>query len=198
VRSMAGLRNITIVLILATTSCTTWYQLRKDQLPPIAMAFETRKAVELEVPGESGEVMVRVDPDDRFRFESAGDELHSGRLADLRLDEETLRLVPGYVSKELRMTGRTKAYPIRVPLAEVDVGSTGLHEPEHPRSPSSVLEAGWPPTARPAATSEVHRDRRLGPEPPKSRSSAELGCETKSNPSCHADLRTAPCRLLGP
>ena len=76
------------VFVLATTSCTTWYEVRKDHLPLIAEAVETKKPTRVNT--TDGDI-VEVEPNRGFRFETATE----GRVFDGALESLELRQADG-------------------------------------------------------------------------------------------------------
>jgi hypothetical protein len=101
-----------LVFILAVTSCTAWYPVRKDQLPLVARVFEPDGPAEVEVATGWGEISVA--REDRFQLRAA-DRLFEGQLDELEIagvgDQEVLHF-------ELLTSSPSRG--VEVPLSEVD------------------------------------------------------------------------------
>jgi hypothetical protein len=100
------------VLVLATTSCTTWYSVQKDHLPLIAEAFETKKPARVNT--TDGDV-VEVDPNRGFQFETAAD----GRLFEGELEALEIRQSDGQAIVYLEPRTDVKTPGWSFPASEV-------------------------------------------------------------------------------
>jgi hypothetical protein len=77
-----------LLLIVATTSCTTWHTVRKDHLPLIAKAIENKEPTRVNT--TDGEI-VEVDPERNLRFETAAE----GRVFEGVLETLEIRRAGG-------------------------------------------------------------------------------------------------------